>query len=366
MRHQSGTPSAATAVPRTTTLRRRRLLGLSVAVVLAERAPYAKAATVLDPALIAAAEREGEVVWYTTYIANLAVRPLAAAFEQAYPKIKLRYVPAPPAEGTTRLLNENRAGDVRADVIDSGTVYVPVAAAGMIAPYIPQAAAAYPAALKDSNGMWTAANLQVATACVNTDLVAAAEIPVSYEDLLKPRWRGQMAWTNNQSSTGPIGFVGNILLTRGQADGMRYLQALAQQRVANVAAVQRVVLDQVIAGQYSLVLSIYNYQAAISRAEGAPIRWLKMEPVVSSFSLVALLKAAKHPNAAKLLIEFILSPAGQTVLRDANYLPIHPDVAPKDPDLTPAGGHFRSTIISPMLYAQHEAAWTEVFKDLFL
>jgi ABC-type Fe3+ transport system substrate-binding protein len=347
-------------------MRRRRLIGIGAAIALGGLDRPARAATTLDPAMIAAAEREGEVVWYTTYIVNLAVRPLAAAFEQAYPKIKLRYVPAPPAEGTTRLLNENRAGDVRADVIDSGTVYVPVQAAGMIAPYVPQAAAAYPAALKDPDGMWTAANLQVATACVNTDLVATGDIPVSYDDLLNPRWHGQLAWTNNQSSTGPVGFVGNILLTRGQADGMRYLQALARQRVANVAAVQRVVLDQVIAGEYPLVLSIYNYQAAISRAEGAPIRWLKMEPVVSSFSLVAMLKAAKHPNAAKLLIESILSPAGQAVLRDANYLPIHPDVAAKDPDLTPAGGHFRNTIISPMLYAQHEAEWTKVFNDLFL
>jgi ABC-type Fe3+ transport system substrate-binding protein len=147
---------------------------------------------------------------------------------------------------------------------------------------------------------------------------------------------------------------------------MRFLRALAQQRIANVAAVQRVVLDQNIAGQYPLVLSIYNYQAAISQAEGAPIRWLKMEPVVSSFSLVALLKAAKHPNAAKLLIEFILSPEGQAVLRDADYLPISPEVLPKDPDLTPAGGHFQTTVISPMLYAQHEAEWTRVFKDLFL
>ncbi|WP_158741903.1 ABC transporter substrate-binding protein [Acidisphaera sp. L21] len=320
----------------------------------------------VEPGLVAAAEREGEVVWYTTYIASLAVRPMVAAFERTYPKIKLRAVPAPPVEGTTRLLNENRAGDVRADVIDSGTVYVPVQAAGMIAPYIPQAAAAYPAELKDASGLWTAANLQVATASVNTDLVKPADIPVTYDDLLNPRWASHMAWTNNQSSTGPIGLVGNILLSRGQEAGMRYLQALAKQKIANVAAVQRVVLDQNIAGQYPVVLSIYNYQAAISQAEGAPIRWLKMEPVVSSFSLVALLKAAKHPNAAKLLIEFILSPDGQGVLRDANYLPIHPNVTPKDPDLTPGGGHFKSTIISPMLYAQHEAEWTRIFNELFL
>ena len=132
---------------------------------------------------------------------------MAAAFERKYPNIKLRSVPAPPAEGTMRLLNENRTGDVRADVVDSGTVDGPVEAAGMIAPYKPEAAAGFPANLKDPDGLWTAANLQVATACVNTDLVAKADVPATYDALLNPRWRGRMAWTNNQSSTGPIGFV---------------------------------------------------------------------------------------------------------------------------------------------------------------
>ncbi|WP_159992454.1 ABC transporter substrate-binding protein [Roseomonas sp. 18066] len=319
-----------------------------------------------EAALLRAAEQEGEVVWYTTYIVNLAVRPLAAAFEKKYPKIRLRYVPAPPVEGVTRLLNENRNGSVQADVFDSGTVFVPAHAAGMVAPYKPRAAESFAADYKDPEGFWTGVNLQVATASVNTELVKPADIPVSYDDLLHPRWKGRMAWSDNHSSTGATGFIGNILLTRGPEQGMAYLRALAQQRVATVAAVQRVVLDQNIAGQYPLVLSIYNYHAQISMAEGAPIRWLKMEPVVSSFGTVSVLKQARHPNAARLFIEFLLSEEGQAVLRDANYLPIHPKVPPKVPALMPEAGGFATTIISPMLYAQHEQAWLKLFRDLFL
>jgi ABC-type Fe3+ transport system substrate-binding protein len=345
---------------------RRRAIGIAAALVGMATWSARAQSPQPDAALVRAAEQEGEVVWYTTYIVNLAVRPLAAAFEKKYPKIKLRYVPAPPAEGVTRLLNENRNGSVQADVFDSGTVFVPAHAAGMVASYKPRAAEAFQADYKDPEGYWTAANLQVATASVNTDLVKAADVPKTYDDLLLPRWKGRIAWSDNHSSTGATGFIGNILLTRGPEKGMEYLRALAQQRVSTVAAVQRVVLDQNIAGQYPLVLSIYNYHAQISMAEGAPIRWLKMEPVVSSFGTVSLLKSARHPNAAKLFIEFFLSEEGQTVLRDANYLPIHPNVPPKVPDLMPEAGQFRTTIISPMLYAQHEQEWLKLFRELFL
>lgn len=146
---------------------------------------------------------------------------------------------------------------------------------------------------------------------------------------------------------------------------MDYLRALSRQGISTMPAVQRVVLDQNIAGQYPLVLSIYNYHVAISMAAGAPIRWLKMEPVVSSFGTISLLKGAKRANAGKLFIEFFLSEEGQKVLRDANCLPIHPMVPPKVPDLTPEGGGFATTVISPMLYAQHEQEWMKTYRALF-
>jgi ABC-type Fe3+ transport system substrate-binding protein len=345
---------------------RRRAMSVAGAMAATAAWPARAQAPQPDAAMLRAAEQEGEVIWYTTYIVNLAVRPLAAAFEKKYPKIKLRYVPAPPAEGVTRLLNENRAGSVQADVFDSGTVFVPTHAAGMVASYKPRAAENFRAEYKDPDGYWTAANLQVATASVNTDLVRAQDVPKTYDDLLLPRWQGRMAWSDNHSSTGATGFIGNILLTRGPDKGMEYLRALAKQRISTMAAVQRVVLDQNIAGQYPLVLSIYNYHAQISMAEGAPIRWLKMEPVVSSFGTISLLKGARHPNAAKLFIEFFLSEEGQAVLRDANYLPIHPNVPPKVADLMPEAGGFQTTIISPMLYAQHEQEWLKLFREMFI
>src|SRR5713226_98540 len=58
-----------------------------------------------DAALVEAAKKEQEVVWYTTQIINQFVRPLAAAFEQKY-GIKVRYVRANATETAVKILNE--------------------------------------------------------------------------------------------------------------------------------------------------------------------------------------------------------------------------------------------------------------------
>lgn len=62
-----------------------------------------------------------------------------------------------------------------------------------------------------------------------------------------------------------------------------------------------------------------------------------------------MLNNAPHPNAGKLLIEFLCSPAGQRVFRDAGYLPANPAVPPKTPELVPGPGGPAVEIISPAL-----------------
>jgi len=49
------------------------------------------------------------------------------------------------------------------------------------------------------------------------------------------------------------------------------------------------VLDQAIGGQYPIVLSIFNYHAVISAAQGAPVEWLKVLPVLT-FGTVSMVK----------------------------------------------------------------------------
>ena len=338
---------------------RRALLLLALLGLVAGQARAA------SPALVEAANKEGEVVWYTTLIVGQAVRPLVAAFEAAYPRVKVRFVPGPPVETATRLLNEARSGGVRADLFDGGSTFFPLDGAGLVDTFRPEGAANWPDTFRDKDGRWVATNLYLLTPAVNTELVKPADIPKTFEDLLDPRWTGKMAWPDTPSASGPPGFIGNVLLSMGQERGMDYLRRLAKQRIANVPAVQRMVLDQCIAGQYPLVLSIYNNHAQISIEQGAPVKWLPMEPMILTFGTTGLLKNAPHPNAGKLLIEFLVSPDGQRVFRDAGYLPANPAVPAKTPELVPGPGGPKVQVISPALFAEHEAEWLGIEKQLF-
>jgi ABC-type Fe3+ transport system substrate-binding protein len=314
--------------------------------------------------LVKAAQGEKEVNWYTTLVVNQIVQPMAEAFQAKY-DIKVNFVPAPWQETALKIINEARAGTPIGDLFDAAPTLYPLKAAGLVASYVPEEAKDFPAELKDPDGLWTANILQMATPAINTDMVSDSDAPKSLDDLLDPKWQGKMAWTSFPSVAGPVGFIGYILKIKGESAGMDYLKRLAKQSVSNVPSNQRVVLDQVISGQYPLALSVYNYHAAISASEGAPVKWLKLDPTLLTFGTTGLVKNGPHPNAAKLLIEFMLSPEGQAIVAKAGYIPANPKVAATVAELKPEVGKFKTLLMTPDEYAKNEDAWTKIYQDLF-
>jgi iron(III) transport system substrate-binding protein len=254
---------------------------------------------------------------------------------------------------------------MQADLFDGSTTMFPLIEAGLVANYLPPSASTLPAEFKDKDGHWAALNVLFLTAAYNTELVKKDDAPKTLADLLNPKWKGKIAWTSEPNVNGPPGFIGNVLRAMGQDKGMEFLRALAAQKIVNVPAAQRVVLDQVIAGEYPLCLMIFNHHSAISAAQGAPVQWIKMEPLVATMNYISMVKAAPHPNAAKLLMEFMLSDEGQQVLAGTGYLPSQPHIPAKRPELKPEQGGFKTTIISPADTLKHVAEWTKIYETLF-
>jgi iron(III) transport system substrate-binding protein len=317
-----------------------------------------------DSALIEAAKKERQVVWYTTLIVNQAIRPLKETFEKKYPGIELQFARADESPTAAKILAEASAGRVQADVFDGISNMVPLKRAGILAPFVPEAAGQYPPEMKDKDGYWIAILLYVFTPGINTTLVATAEAPKTYQDLLDPKWKGKMAW-NPGSLAGAIGFVGNIIMSMGEERGMAYLKALAPQRIVNIEASSRAILDQVIAGEYPLGLMMFNHHTVISAQKGAPSDWLKMEPVPVAFDAVGILKDAPHPNAARLLIDFLTSEEGQKVLQKADYLPAMPSVPAMKSGLRPEDGGFKATFLRPDEIYDRIPGWTKIVSELF-
>lgn len=341
----------------------RRILALSAAA-LAAAVAAATPARAIDQALIDAAKKEGEVVWYTTVIVNQLVRPLSEAFEKKY-GIRVKHVRSNANDAALKILNEARAGRVQADVVDGTSAAPPLKDAGLLAEFVPDAAKDLPDRYKDAQRQWVATHAYYLAPGVNTGLVPMKDAPKTFEDLLDPKWRGKMAWNASTSTSGGPGFVGNVLMTMGEQKGMDYLRQLAKQRIINIDASARQILDQAIAGEFPIALQIFNHHTVISANKGAPVDWIRMEPVTGVLSVVSLTKAAPNPNAGKLLIEYMVSEEGQRLFEKANYLPIHPKVPPATPSLTPEGGNFKVNVMTPELVGEKLPGWSKISEQLF-
>ena len=151
----------------------------------------------------------------------------------------------------------------------------------------------------------------------------------------------------------------------GPEKGNAHLREFAKQEPVTIPGAQRVVLDHVISGEYPLCVMILNYHVAISQRSGAPVQWLKMEPLLQTMGLISITGNAPHPNAARLMVEFMLSEEGQQVLADNDYIPSHPDVPARVPELKPAAGGFTVNVLGPDLVRDNTEQWTAAYKEIF-
>ena len=336
----------------------------------------ATAATVEEIALLSSAERqkilvegakkEGKLMFYTALIVDQVVRPVKAAFEKEYPFIQLDFFRSNSDRLAQKILTEYQAKRYDVDVISGSGATTVGRQAGYLQKFFSPHTAEYPTELKDPQGFWGSTNVYFMTLGYNSRMVKPNELPKTYEDLLNPRWKGQMMWSTSPTSGAPL-FVGNVLLTMGDKAGKTYLQKLKTQSIVNNTAAARQILDLVIAGEYPLALMIFNHHAHISKVAGAPSEWQPLEPVPATISTVGLAKNSPHPHAAMLFLDFLLSRAGQKVFQSVNYLPAHPAMPALQADLKVGGGRFeKASYINPDLQFEKNNEWVDYFHNQFL
>ena len=316
--------------------------------------------------LVESAKKEGKVSWYTSLIVDQVVRPIKEAFEKEYPFLQVEYFRGNSERLVQKMFAEYQAKRYEVDMVD-GTVTAPmVKKGGYLQRFYSPHLAEYPAELKDPQGYWAVSNVYYFSFGYNTRMVKPNEVPKTYEDLLNPRWKGQMMWSTSRGSGAPM-LIGNILQTMGQEKGKAYLQRLKTQNVAKTTASNRQLLDLVIAGEYPLALHIFNHHAHISKTAGAPVDWYALEPASATINTISPVTRSPHPHATMLLIDFILSEKGQKVFQAVNYLPAQPKIPAKQADLKPGGGRFNKALyFTPDSQLNEGNAWVEYFENNFL
>jgi iron(III) transport system substrate-binding protein len=282
-----------------------------------------------DKTIMEGARKEGQVVFYSAMIVNQALRPLADAFMKKYPFVKMTFWRGDTEEIVDKLAAEERAHNVVADVVEGTGVGDLAVGAGLTQPYSTPMVEELPDRYRDPQNRWTYTRISYFGAAYNTTLVPPGTQPKSYDDLLDPRWRGKLAWRIGTASGTPL-FITAIRLARGEEKADAYFQKLAQQKMINFGSGSaRTLVDRVIAGDFPIAVNIFAHHPLISKAKGAPVDSQLMDPVPSTAGTMVIPKGVRHPYAAMLLADFVLSKEGQQILANADYFPVRSDISPR-------------------------------------
>jgi ABC-type Fe3+ transport system substrate-binding protein len=323
-------------------------------------------ATVLTPSIVRAdpsahtkkliegAKVEGKAVWYTTINVGKS-RPILDRFEKKYPFIKGEIVRAGGGPLLNRISREARAGKQLFDVVNGGAEISILKRTGVITTYASPERGNLENDLRDSEGFWTGLYGQAFVLGYNTKLVQKADLPRDYNGLLEPQWKGKLL-----SDADDVKWFSGLLHAWGREKGLAYMRKLAKQDQAFVRG--STARTQLVAAGERPLLIAYNHVLEFNKSKGAPIDWIPLEPVIFSPAIIMYAKGGSHPNAGKLLIDFLLSKEGQEVFRDFNAVPAHKNVDPVPPRLAMKG--YRRFVLAPEMYddyAEVEKLYREIF-----
>ena len=289
-----------------------------------------------EPGLVAAAKNEGAVTFYTSIDVGV-VEKFTAAFKARYPEIQLRVERSGAERILQRVMQEYGSGLHEPDVVESSdiTSFVDWKSRGWLAPYVPADVAAFwPQQERDAEGYFATVRAHLSVLAYNTRQVKAADAPKTYADLLTPQWRMRMVKAH-PSYSGTI-LTGTYELV--QLLGWGYFEDLARQRVMQVQSSTEPP-KKVAQGERSVMADGNEYNAFFLKDAGSPIEIVyPAEGVPLVPGQAGVMKDAPHPNAARLLAEFLFSAECQQVMCDAGGLrSFHPKVTLK-PGRTPLSG----------------------------
>ncbi len=274
--------------------------------------------TLAVTALLAGAVEAADLVIYTSQ-PNEDAQATVDGFKAANPGIEVEWVRDGTPKIMAKLMAEIEAGNPVADVLliaDTVTLER-MKQAGQLLAYRSPEAKNLDASLYDADGHYYSTKLITTGIMYNTQ---AGMKPASWKDLAKPEAKGLVAMPSPLTSGAAL--IHAQTLTGVDGLGWDYYRQL-KDNGAIAAGGNGAVLKSVASGEkaYGMVV---DYLPIREKAKGAPVEFVFPEEGVSAVTEpVAILSSAKHEEAAKKFIDYILSDEGQKVQLDLGYIPVH-------------------------------------------
>ena len=311
-----------------------------------------------DSKWIAGAKKEKQLMIYgTMQIGDMD--PILEKFRANCPFLKVEYFRAGGEKLAEKLYTEVKAGKYFSDVqLQSGVEMLQLKAQGLTTAYDSPQRAFIREGLKDKEGHWTAVYLSIEALGYNTQLIPKEQVPRTYEDLLNPRWKGNLGLDSSNVEWYII-----QLHNMGEERGREFMKKLVRQDVG-VRRGHTLGAQLLTAGEYSLLLDFRTNHFEKFKSEGAPVGIVALGPLIPIPPVsIALSPKPPHPNAGKLFIDFLLSKEGQDLVKRVTQREVaRADVAPTSALIKERG--LKGTDWTP--YIKRYREYETEFRDLFL
>jgi iron(III) transport system substrate-binding protein len=289
---------------------------LSAAFVLASVSSVALGQGADWSKVVAAAKAEGKLVIYNTAIGAPYFDAILQTFEDKY-GIEVEVIALRPSELRERVRAEQAAGRFLGDVEQLGrATMIRQEQEGALQPH-----GGFPNVAKlrrqfETNGTRVPGYVQAYGILVNTDLVAPADRPTSWKDLLDAKWKGRILSDDMRALGG-----GQIMFAATyEAFGREFHEKLAKQKLIMGRDLHNDA-RRVVRGEQPIYIPMRfadeeNYKdlpvKVVVPTEGCP--YVRID--------LGVLKNAPHPNAARLFINHFLEPESQLLYANHGLIPV--------------------------------------------
>ncbi|MDF2656086.1 MAG: iron transporter substrate-binding protein [Bacillota bacterium] len=242
--------------------------------------------------------------------------------------IKVNYVRLSAGEMLTRVKAEGANPNASLMYGGSSDTYIAAAADGLLEPYTSPELSNVPDEYKDPDGNWSPFYVGALAFACNKDWFEKnkLEYPKTWDDLLKPEFKGQVSMAHPSTSGTSFSILATIVQMMGEDKAWDYLSKL-NQNVRQYTKAGAAPPMEVALGEAAIALT-FAHDGLKPANEGYPIEVVFPEDgtgyEVGAIALIKNGKAEEQENA-KLFVDWVLSQRGQECFIESksNRLPIN-------------------------------------------
>lgn len=267
----------------------------------------------------------GPITVYSSVDEENAKKILDAFTKSTGIQYKMVFLSSGPAIARIEAEKDNPQADVWMGAPSEN--HVTVKDRGLTQPYVSPNASILKKQFKDAQGYWTCFYMNPMGVGVRTDFLARtkAQLPKTWQDLLKPEFKGQIQYPSPQTAGTGYNLVIGFVKMWGEDKAFDYMKKLHPNvqlyTQSGTAPSQNLALGQTAIG--------IQFTPAILKAmdDGYPVALVfPSEGVTYEAPAVSILKGAKNVEGARALVDWLISLEGQNVIASSKtyFYPIHP------------------------------------------